>query len=764
MKSRLFFSSLFLISLCYSQIVYCAGVVRGFVKDKTSEEPLPAANVVLSGTQRGSSTNLDGYFHIPGVAEGQYVLIATYMGYQTGKIKINVSSEMDSLIVIKLLPSAYRGEEAVFIEDKLDESEIKLKPQVSTIAVKGDMIRQIASLAGENDVMRAMQTVPGVKSSSDLSSALYVRGSNPSMTLIQMDQSTIYNTSHMFGIFSTFNPEAVKHIELMKGAFPAEYGGRAGSVLQVVTKDGNRNEFNGNASVGVVSSRASMEGPLPNDLGSYSISGRRTYMDLVISALDKYYDIDDIPDYFFYDTNGKFNIDITDRTVLTIGAFTGRDKMDDHTETRGYGQQYKMAWGNTAAYTKLRHVLPFDAFLTASVTYSKYKATYDYYNNSDKYLSFDNGFNDLAYLLDMEYYGIKNHKIKTGLQANYYELDFGINYRDYNRASIKEDSWNTSFFLQDQWRLSANWEILPGGRFYYQTSNKKTFFDPRMSLVYFYDTNSRIKLSGGRYHQFLDLYTIGNELISFFDFWIPNDGSYDPVYADQIVVAYEIETSDGYDYTVEAYLNEFHNIHEKNERGDRGNEAGDYFLHGNGRTYGLEFMLRKNSGRWTGWIGYSLAWSKQRFPNSYLNDGDWYYPRWDRRHDFIAVTSYKLNEKWDMSATWQYMTGQGYTRIQGVYSQYNPMIDPSYFEDYGRELRPSSVNNYRLPADHRLDVTFSYNHTFFDNPAKLNICLYNVYNRRGVRQRYYDPSINPVQQKDTKRLPILPLISYEVKF
>ena len=267
----------------------------------------------------------------------------------------------------------------------------------------------------------------------------------------------------------------------------------------------------------------------------------------------------------------------------------------------------------------------------------------------------------------------------------------------------------------------------------------------------------------GRYHQWLDVISTGDGA-SFFDIWVPNDGSVKPMYSDQIVFGFEHDPADGLEFTFESYYNDLHDINEYNQVIDRGNDMKDAFLKGDGYAYGFESMLRKKAGKLQGWVGYSLAWSKRKFPDSYINEGAWYYPKWDRRHDFIVVGSYKLSKKWDMGASWRYNTGQGFSRAMGVYTERYQGEHPNNTENDGRDVRYGKKNNYRFPDDHRFDLTFNYHHKFYGLPAKLTISIYNAYSRRSIWFKNYDTEENPVEEQNIKLLPILPLVSYEVKF
>lgn len=747
---------------------YAGMPIRGFVIDATSGEPLPVANVILKGSSRGASTNLDGFFIIPGLTKGTYTLEIAYLGYERKEVNIQITDQVMEPISIELIPASMAMKEVVFKVDKEDDDQVRQSARVSIVPVNNKTIRMLPSLGAEMDVLRAMQAIPGVKASSEMSSALYVRGGSSGMTLIQMDQSTVYNPSHLFGLFSTFNADAVKHIELMKGGFPARYGGRGGSVLEVITNDGNRRKHEGLVSMGIISAKAALEGPLPKKRGSYAISGRRTYFDPVINMLKKNEEFKDLPMYFFYDGNGKINLDISPKTTLTIGGYTGHDRLTSEFGPEDSRLKMETDWGNKTFMTRLRQVLTRDGFLTFGIAYSKYKSNFLMENEDSKLIDFDNSFRDFAGRVDFEYHGFRNHHIETGLEYRRYSTDFRQQDENVEYVHIDFVATNISHYIQDRITLGSHWEILPGIRSYYHNKGNQYQLDPRLAIMYSYDQKTRFKLAGGRYHQWLDIIRPAgdaSDFATFLDVWTPNDGSVDPMYTDQIVFGIEHDPSQNLQFTFETYYTWMKDVNEYNQVIDRGESTADAFLKGDGYAYGFEWMLRQKTGRLSGWIGYSLSWTKRRFPNErYVNNGNWFYPKHDRRHDFIFVSNYQLSEKWAMSASWRYNTGQGYTRALGMFTVYDPMYPPDSNPNSGRDIRMGSRNNYRLPADHRLDLNFIYSHTFFKLPAKLNISLYNLYNHRSIWFRHYDEGENPVEVSDIRLLPVLPLVSYEVRF
>jgi hypothetical protein len=737
--------------------------IRGFVVDATSGEPLPAANVVLVGTKRGASTNLDGYFVLGNLEPGIYTLEASYLGYHTAQKRVVVTDVLMDPIKIELVPSALKLEEVVVTVEEEDDLETRRSPKVSVIPLDAGTLRKMPSLVGEMDVLRTLQQLPGVKASSDINSALYVRGGSPDQTLILMDHNVVYNPTHLFGLFSTFNADAVKRIDLMKGGFPAEYGGRSGSVLEVITNDGNRKESEGLVSLGVISARAALEGPLPNKAGSYAVSARRTYMEPILDVIRDLANIE-LPDYYFYDANGKINLDLTPRTTLTVAGYLGSDRMTFDTGPEDSPINLEMTWGNRTLSSRLRQVLSRTAYFSVSAAVSRYRSDWSISNDGSDLESAVDQLYDYSLKSDLEFLGSENHRLKTGIWISYYDLLLRITHSDQDFVDVDDNTYNFSLYVQDRWRIHPRWELQPGMRGYYHEKGDWIRFDPRLAIVYYYRPDMRFKIAGGRYTQWIDMITFG-EGMSNFDIWTPIDGTMKPTYCDQIVLGYEWDPRSDLEFTAETYYTDMNDVATFNMLTDEKSVDGSHaFLFGEGYAYGMELMLHKTTGRLTGWLGYTLSWTKRRFPGTYLNDGDWFYPKWDRRHDFIATAMYELNSRWDLSASWRYNTGQGITEPVGVTTTGIAGVDPQYLPDDGRQVLYGDYNNYRFPADHRLDITASWKHKLFGKPARLNLSVYNVYSRRAYWMRITDTTENPVVIEDIKLLPILPMISYEVRF
>jgi len=728
--------------------------ITGFIVDAKSGEPLPVASGVIEDTDMGATANLDGYFVISNVPVGRHIVIFSHLGYHSTSLDVTVTGADREPLRVELKPSRIELATVEVTVKQEETRDLRQTPTVSAVPLDAKLLRTMPSLGGEMDIMRALQTIPGVKSTSDISSALFVRGGSPDQTLILMDYNTVYNPSHMFGLFSTFNSDAVKFLNLIKGGFPAQYGGRSGSVLEVITNDGNRKSYQGLASLGLLSARGAIEGPLSvaGRKGSFAASYRRTYIDLMVDAMRKTSDID-LPDYNFYDGNGKLNLDLTDRTTLTVAGYWGDDQMnfdfgDEDARLNAY-----MNWGNQTLATRLRHALGKSSYISFGGAYSRFKSKWSFSNED---VIFDRGserISDWSLKTDYEFMGWQDHQIKTGLWYSYYDTHFYEENEDMVFVDVAPSTFNISWYLQDTWRLSAFYELQPGIR-----------VDPRLAMVYRFEENIRTKLALGRYTQWMNVMSGGAEL-NVFDIWFPVDRSIKPAYTYQAVLGFEYDRLEGYEFTAETYYTDMHNVAIFRPMVDEGTKGSDAFVLGKGFAYGFEWMAAKKIGRLNGWLGYSLSWTKRRYPmDSHINEGQWFYPKWDRRHDFIAVVNFQKSRRWEYSASWRYNTGQGFTQALGIYTMRMEGFDPNELGHYGRAPYMGSKNNYRFPEDHRLDVSASYNHLFFKKQAKLTLSVFNLYSRRSYWLRMYDTSEKLMKITDAKLLPIVPMINYEVRF
>lgn len=724
--------------------------ISGFVADSANGETLIGATVSIKGEKLGSITNKSGYFVIQGVNTGKHTIRATYLGYRPKETTVNVGTEPVKLRIM-LARQDVKGE-SITVEATREEEQHEIK--ISTVSVSAAQIQSMPAF-GESDLFRALQYLPGVLTSSQISSGLYIRGGSPDQNLVLLDGSTLYNPSHLFGFFSTFNNDAIKNVELIKGGFPAEFGGRLSAVINVTNKDGDREHAHGQLSLGLISSRLTLETPLGN--GAVFVSGRRTYIDLLTGLLP-----DDptspIPSYYFYDLNGKATQNLGGADKVSLSGYGGADKLG----LNGGGISFLLNWGNRAGAARWTHLfsdnLVSDVNLTASHYYSGLQG-----DNGGYKFTLENDITDYTLKANVDYYLTQEHLVKAGVEASQYVFSYQQDFSGGDStAQQSNDSTNlgvndkaVAFFIQDAWQASSLLALQFGLRADWEELGRRVSFDPRFSARYILTDDIALKASWGVYHQYLHL--AAQEGFSFFDVWLPSDSTVGASQAIQYIGGVESHPWDGYDFNVEGYYKALSNITSFRNYVIRAKTVGQIFSIGTGQAYGVEFFLQKKVGPLTGWIGYSLAWVTQKFPD--INNGNAFPPKYDRRHDVNIVGTYKLSDRWRVGAAWVYGTGQTYTAATSRFRVQLP--DASEGVDY---TYPGDRNALRLPASHRLDANVSYETTIFGYASTLSLDIFNVYSHRDIWFRFYDTKKNPTEVTDVRLLPIIPTFSMDVKF
>ncbi|MCB2204873.1 TonB-dependent receptor [bacterium] len=729
--------------------------INGYVRDAETGETLVGATVMLAGTNMGTITNKSGYYSISNITPGAYTVIYSFIGYDRKEMKIELTKRESRRIDIDMAPEAFRMDEVVVEGDRMDD-----KRQISVSRVNIP-IRQITQLriGGEADVFRSLQYLPGVLSSSQISSGLYIRGGSPDQTLVLLDGSTVYNPTHLFGFFSTFNPDAIKDVDLIKGGFPAEYGGRMTAVLDMVQKDGNRNEVGGTAYLGLISSRLSADGPVGN--GSWFFGVRRTYIDLLTNLIET--PEDPLPNYFFYDINGKISQDFGANDKLFLSGFTSEDALEFNNNAGFNGE---LGISNRALSTRWTHLFGDNLFSVFNFSWSRYRNSFNS-RNAGFETEVENVIQDYTLKGNMEWFVNTDWTIKSGFELSHYDLTYMQNFsgnadstaddgsRSGGRLNIEDFDNTAAGFVQSNYQFSNLFSLQTGLRVNYYEHRNLFKVDPRIAARYQMSSDVAIKAAFGVYHQYFRLASLPD--FSFFDTWLPTDSTVDPSRAIHYVLGVETKPFEDMDFNVEVYYKDLYHISELKQFQTQGTTVRDFFYDGRGEAYGIEFFLQKKSGRFTGWAGYALGWINTRFEE--LNGGRYFRPKWDRRHDFKIVGQYKLSDHWDVSATFTFQTGQSYT---GQTSRLETRLPGS---DYGKGLTvPAERYGLRLPPSHQLNLNGSYHTTMFGLPTTLLIDIYNVYSRRDIWFRYYDTTGEVTKVEDVLLLPILPSIAIEIKF
>ncbi len=729
--------------------------INGYIKDSSSGETLISANIALLEINKGTSSNTSGYFSITNIAPGDYILVCTYIGYNTFQKKVTLKENENLRLDVELIPTSEELEEIIITS----EAEKEKAKEIGVAQIGTSLIKELPSVF-QADVFRSIQLLPGVKAASDFSSGLYIRGGSPDQTLILLDETTVYNPSHFFGFFSTFNPDAIKDVRLYKGGYPAEFGGRLGSVLSIYNKDGNRNETHGSLTLGMLSSRASVEGPYK--YGSWSLAVRRSTLEPLLAALRK--TSDNIPSsFYFYDMNGKINFDAGKSDKFGLSFYTGKDAVsfpfaDD--------AEFNLNYGNQTVSGNWKHIFNEQLFSSFVVTGSRY-FNFPTFELGGTPFERDNNIYDFSVKGDLEYLVNDKHTIETGVWGGVMTLILKDRFDNEESFSSRIQANYASFYIQDTWRPTDRWKLTYGTRFNYFSDGDYLRPEPRVSLEYKPAERVRLQAAYGRYNQFLTL--ISNEAFSGFDVWLTADEGIKPAFGDQFVLGAKTIPFKDYGFDVEVYYRTMNDLFELDPfiQDVSGLPYSDIFRIGSGDAYGAEVFFEKRAGDFTGFIGYTYSYTWRRFPN-YNNEienpngsGRSYPPKYDRRNDINLVMSYQLSKRWKATTSFNYATGQAYTEPLGRYSLNNPVWDNQNYDT----IVSGKINASRLPAYHRVDVSFSRYGTFFGlGDAEWQFQIVNLLSRRNVWFYTYDFDENPIKREAVYLLPLLPTISYTVKF
>ncbi len=724
--------------------------VSGFVRDGGSGETLILANVVLEDSGMGAATNTSGWYSIGGIPPGSYRVLASYLGYRTAAYDVSLGPDEHYRLDIELERSGVTVGEVVIEASRESAEEAR---QLGVARLSTATIRTLPTVL-EPDVFRSLQLLPGVKAASDYSSGLYVRGGSPDQTLILLDRTTVYNPTHFFGFFSTFNPDAIKDVRLYKGGFPAEYGGRIGSVVDVYNKDGNRRRTGGSLSIGLLASRALMEGPIPG--GSWMVAFRRSTLEPLLAAL-RAAEVDGIPDDFhFYDLNAKVNLDLSDSDRMSLAGYFGRDALDLEivTDTR-----LLLGYGNRTGSLGWVHVFSDEVFSSFTLTSSHYFSRPDFLI-AKTVVSRDNQVDDLSMKADVEY----TASDRIGVKGGFWTGVFTFRLRDVfdARESMSEriSAPYGAGYVQASWMPAADLTVLGGLRASWFGEGDHARLEPRISIEYTTPPGVRLQAGYGRYAQYLTL--ISNEAFSGLDIWLTTADGVPPAYGDQFVTGVKGRLPGRVDLEVEGYYRTMRSIFQFDPFliDVSGLPYEKMFLFGQGYAYGAEVLLSRTSGRVSGQVGYTLGTTRRRFPE--LNEGEYFPPKYDRTHDLTAILNFDLSRRWRLTTVFTYATGQAYTEPA---SQYR-LVD---FPLGGTELQAviSPFNGARLPDYHRLDVGFVNRGRFLGfADYELQLQVINAYARRNIWFYFFDfEDDGTVSREEVPQIPIpVPNISFSLAF
>ncbi len=741
-KSQFQFLSISLLMLLIFMFNFALGqeklTLSGYVKDANTGENLIAAVIRVSDLNLSTYSNNYGFYSIS-IPAGTHEVELSFVGYANKVETIQISA--DKRHNFELSPNSNVIEEVV-VTGKKEEDHVT-SAQMGNLKFTMEELKNIPVLFGEKDLLKSIQLLPGVSSGGEGSANFYVRGGGGDQNLILLDEATVYNASHLMGFFSTFNSDAIKDANLYKGGIPAQYGGRISSVMDISMLDGNSKKFSAEGGVGLIASRLKLEGPIVKDKSSFMLSARRTYADLFLK-LSKDHKTKNSKLYF-YDLNAKMNYKLNDRNTLYLSGYFGKDDL-------GYSDLFGFDWGNSTATVRWNSILNSQLFSNTSLIYSDF--SYDVNVNSDESkFSIASKIRNLNFKQDFSYYSDDNNALKFGVNVLHQQIrPASIEARegsDVNSIEIeRRQGIEASAYVSHEWkpfeklnliyglRLSDFMVMGPGTFYEFDEEGEPTSesyfgeviakhylnFEPRLSLSYALNSNHSIKASFNRMAQ--NLHQLTNTTASLpTDQYIVSSLNVKPQIANQGALGY-FRTFQGnvYEFSVEAYYKTMENqIDFRNGADLQANKfmEGD-LLYGIGRSYGTEFLMRKNKGRLTGWVGYTLAKSERQFDE--INDGNWFNARQDRTHDVSVVGIFQLSKRWTVGATFVYYTGNAITFPSGKYQ-----VDGRTMFYY------SERNGYRMPDYHRLDLSATYE-TRRDKKfnSSWTIGVYNAYNRKNA--------------------------------
>jgi len=751
--------------------------IAGVVTDKTSGETVIGAaamifpdSTVTGHPIRGAITNKFGFFSLAKVAPGNYYLVVKALGYKRAVQKVSVSD--------RSVRSDLSLEVEVVDKEVTVEAERAPAPtrSISSVDVKPEMLQHLPSLGGETDIFRALQMLPGVKASSEISSGLYVRGGSPDQNLTLLDGVIVYNPSHLAGFMSTFNSDAIQDIHLIKGAFPAEYGGRLSSVLDLTMKEGTKEKISGTAGISLINSRLTIEGPIGEDV-TFMLSGRRMYLDLLLALAPT--DSNSVtPDYYFYDLNGKINFKLGESDRLYLSGYFGRDVFNIPLSTDS--QISDIFWGNATANLRWSHIVSPEVFTNFSAIFTNYVSNidledkhYDAANNANfKSVS---GVRDVMLRGEAQYFPNEANTFKFGVEAtqHHFRADASAVLSEFTHIDQSPTVFNSldaSIYGQDEWKITPLLSSNIGTRLYYFQDGGYFRVEPRIALAYNLTEDVQLTSAFSIGNQFLHLIT-RDDITLPTDVWFPSTALIKPEQAMQYVLGVQTHLFDNeYLFSIEGYYKSMKNLYEYKDTASFSLSVPleSSFTSGTGEAYGVEFFLNKQIGAFTGWLGYTLSWTSRLFPE--LNNGQPFYPRYDERHDIQAVFTYRLGAKWEFGATWTYSTGQAYTMPTGQYA-FDPT--PSHQLPYELNTDNTQRNGYRLPPFHKLDLNFTHLFSWFKLPWQFSINIYNAYNHKNVFAEYVERDYNYNYSDNTKApyvlhqitlFPIIPTFGLSCKF
>ena len=703
----------------FTQLNAQSGIISGFISDSSSAEALIGANVILQETGQGMATDINGYYIIQDITPGNYVLIVSYVGFKLKKEKLKIADGQSIKLDISLSEDVV---ELTQIEVTAEQIQRKSNIQPSKINLSPRMMKAAPALA-EPDLFRTIQALPGVLTTSEFSTGLVIRGGNTDQNLILLDGVTVYNPSHLGGIFSNFIVDGVKEAELIKGAYNAEYGGRLSAVLNIISREGNQKKFEGKANLSLLSAQATIEGPFYK--GAWVFSGRRTYFDKIFQ------NVPTIPPYYFYDIQSHVYTDLTSKDRLSLSFYNGVDDLLFDT----FGLTGR--WGNRTVSAQYRRV--FSEKLIGNFLYANSLFFTEFGLGGSNGLVSDNQIDDATVAANFSWFKSSESTLKFGAQIKNLGFLYTNSFNDSLQFEINTKPKEFANYMKLKYSASKRLILEPGLRInLYDVYSDSIFPDLRFGMKYLLNDNRYLNFSVGNYHQFIATFQ-DDYNPNILDQWIAVDNSVSPAKSSQIVLGYEEYIKDLYKIQVEGYYKDIKNLFTFEESRATTDEAisdsvlSDIVTPSDGYAYGLELFAQKMSGRLSGWLAYTFSVSRKSMNSIFYEEEEEYYNSWDRTHSFSALGNYIFNNKWDMNWKLSLQSGQAYTPIIGYYNQ----ILPEGPDEVYRTI-PGTRNSARYSPYSRLDLGIVYHTKLFGSKMDIYVQVINVLNRKNIFRKSYN--------------------------
>ena len=770
--------------------------VSGYMTDAASGESLISAALLEEGSGAGTVTNNYGFYTLT-LPSGDVSLTYSYIGYEPVHIQLRLAR--DTVLHVALKPSAEFLSAASVTASR---SEIGVRgTQMSAIEVPVHQIKRVPALAGEVDVIKAIQLLPGVQSGTEGSAGLYVRGGGPDENLLLLDGVPIYNVNHMMGFFSVFNADAIKNVTLYKGSFPARFGSRLSSIVDVRMKDGNDKEYHGSGSIGLLAARFQVEGPIVKEKTTFNLSARRTYYDVLsqpmLALFQKIADLDEQVGggYYFYDVNARLTHRFSNSDKLYASFYMGDDQVYSHIKMKDDLIDTRMdlgwTWGNIVGSLRWNHVFGPRLFVNTTVNYTQYRHKLDIGgkerylddgNDVDFKLGYHSLINDLSAAADFEFNPNPEHEVRFGatyirhaFKPSVTTIRFGMEGPDQQQAGIDTTygdrnlhTWESAAYVEDNWSVTRWLKLNLGLRYSLYATDGRTFhsLEPRVSLRALLTDDLSLKASWSKMSQSVHLLSNSNVSLPT-DLWVPATSRIEPMRSYQTAAGlfYSLGVVD---FSLEGYYKTMDNVLEYRDGASFfGSSSGweEKVAMGRGWAYGVEFLAQKKTGRLTGWIGYTWSKTMRQFDRegNIINLGEPFPAKYDRRHDLSITAAYELTDRIDLAATFIFGTG-----FCGSLALQTLQVIPSYDLQTGNYITPTTAvdylekrNNYRLPSYQRLDLGVNFKRTFSSGHRRtISVSVYNAYNRNNPFLIYRDGK----HLKQLSIFPIMPSVSYNYEF